>query len=160
MPALKRSASSVLKAVILRATVGLESNVEWKDALAPDITLCFTSNVKLPTNKSSEGNAVSETCSAVRSSLSSVESVFLNVVPVNVICGEIKMAIYAFLDQGSTTTLCERSMANLMQVHGTPIPLNVDTLTSSKTLDTISFAIDVEPLDRSGDPIHCLSLYS
>ena len=117
-------------------------------------TLLHRSSVKLPTNKSSEGNAVSETCSAVRSSLSSVQSVFLNVVPLNVICGEIEMATYAFLDQGSTTTLCERSLANLLQVHGTPIRLNVDTLTSSKTLDTISFALDVEPLDRSGDPIH------
>ena len=50
-------------------------------------TLLHRSNVKLPTNKSSEGNAVSETCSAVRSSLSSVQFVFLNVVSVNVICG-------------------------------------------------------------------------
>ena len=41
-----------------------------------------------------------------------------------------------------------------MQVHGTSIRLNVDTLTSSKTLDTISFALDVEPLDHFGDPIH------
>ena len=71
-----------------------------------------------------------------------------------VICGEIELATYAFLDQGSTTILCGRSLTNLIQVHGTPIRLNVDTLTSSKTLDTISFAFDVEPLDRSGDSLY------
>ena len=65
-------------------------------------------------------------------------NVCLNVVPVNVKYEDQEISTYAFLDQGSTSTFCEKSLADKLNVAGTPKVINIQTLTSPQTVNTFS----------------------
>ena len=81
-------------------------------------------------------------------------NVYLNVVPVKVKYEDQEISTYAFLDQGSTSTFCEKSLADKLNVAGTPKIINIQTLTSPQTLNTFSFSLSVQALDGGGDVIH------
>ena len=61
-------------------------------------------------------------------------NVFLNVVPVYVETGSKSVLTCAFLDQGSTTSLCVNCLLNLLDISGKPIKLSVTTVTYCWTL--------------------------
>ena len=77
----------------------------------------------------------------------STASTYLNVVPVNVRFGGSAVATYAFLDQGSTASFCEKSLIDLLGASGDQRRLTMQTMTSTKTLDTISVKLEVQPLE-------------
>ncbi|XP_078493207.1 uncharacterized protein LOC144748758 [Ciona intestinalis] len=86
--------------------------------------------------------------SATNAAVQSAEyNVFLNVVPVKVRFEEKVVDTYAFLDQGSTTTFCDRSLVNKLQASGETRHLTLKTLTSPQVLNTVSINLSVRPLD-------------
>ncbi|XP_078490965.1 uncharacterized protein LOC144747081 [Ciona intestinalis] len=86
--------------------------------------------------------------SATNAAVQSAEyNVFLNVVPVKVRFEDKVVDTYAFLDQGSTTTFCDRSLVNKLQASGETRHLTLKTLTSPQVLNTVSINLSVRPLD-------------
>nr|CAB3263156.1 uncharacterized protein LOC104265735 [Phallusia mammillata] len=73
-------------------------------------------------------------------------SVYLNVVPVVVRHGNTAIATYAFLDQGSTTTFCERKLMDKLGACGKPKQILLNTLTTPRHLNTVAISVAVEPL--------------
>ena len=61
-------------------------------------------------------------------------NVFLNVVPVYVETGSKSVLTCAFLDQGSTTSLCANRLLNLLDISGEPTKFSVTTVTDCSTL--------------------------
>ena len=61
-------------------------------------------------------------------------NVFLNVVPVYVETGSKSVLTCAFLDQGSTTSLCTNCLLNLLDISGEPTKVSVTTVTNCSTL--------------------------
>ena len=62
------------------------------------------------------------------SAVKSNSNVFLNVIPVEVVtCGK-SMMTYAFLDQGSTTSLCDKRLLDQLQVSGEPAKFSISTV--------------------------------
>ena len=60
--------------------------------------------------------------------MKSNSNVFLNVIPVEVVtCGKSIMT-YAFLDQGSTTSLCDKRLLDQLQVSGEPAKFSISTV--------------------------------
>ena len=51
----------------------------------------------------------------------------LNVVPVKISSGLKTELSYAFLDQGSTATVCDECLLDLLQITGTPAKLAIST---------------------------------
>ena len=58
----------------------------------------------------------------------SSNNVYLCVVPVLVYHGTIKVRTYAFLDQGSTHTFCDRKLRKTLNISGSPETINLQTL--------------------------------
>jgi len=54
--------------------------------------------------------------------------VFLNVVPVKVLYNDREVATYAFLDQGSTTTLCDQSLLDELGIKGENVSFALTTV--------------------------------
>ena len=73
--------------------------------------------------------------------------VYLNLVPVTVKYLDREIAIYAFLDQGSSRCFCDQSLAEEPQATGQKRKLTLATLSSTKSLDTVSISFEVESLD-------------
>ena len=73
--------------------------------------------------------------------------VYLNVVPVMVKYLDREVAVYAFLDQGSSTCFCDQSLVEELQATGQKQKLTLATLSSTKYLDTVSISFEVESLD-------------
>ena len=113
-------------------------------------TLLHKQKVKPATSEESNENT-NTVCSTVSSN--SLSAVFLNVVPVSVTYNQKRVCTYAFLDQGSTATFCEKSLSTLLEVDGTPKQVTVQTLTTPKTLDTISFSLEIQSLEEASDSI-------
>ena len=65
-------------------------------------------------------------------------SVYLNVVLVRVCVQGNYKAIYAFLDQSSTTSFCDEQLAKDLAVNGSKRSLTLKTPTDPKVLDTVS----------------------
>ena len=61
-------------------------------------------------------------------------NVFLNVVPMYVETGSKFVLTCAFLDQGSTTSLCANRLLNLLDISGEPTKFSVTTVTDCSTL--------------------------
>ena len=78
---------------------------------------------------------------------SSSVPVYLNVVPVIVKYLDREVAVYAFLDQGSSTCFCDQSLVEELQATGQKRKLTLATLSSTKSLDTVSISFEVESLD-------------
>ena len=78
---------------------------------------------------------------------SSSVPVYLNVVPVIVKYLGREVAVYAFLDQGSSTCFCDQSLVEELQATGQKRKLTLATLSSTKSLDTVSISFEVESLD-------------
>ena len=57
----------------------------------------------------------------------SATPVFLNVVPVRVYAGKFSIETLAFLDQGSTTTLCDASLPNDLRIRGERTSYSITT---------------------------------
>ena len=83
-------------------------------------------------NAPSTSKSLPETSRAVnfstRPSSSDVDCVFLNVVPVNIFAKGREVYTYAFLDQGSTTTLCEQSLFDQLGIEGENVSINLTTV--------------------------------
>ena len=94
-----------------------------------------------PEKPSSESSACSSSVSCMTA------SVYLNVVPVRVCVQGNYKEIYAFLDQGSTTSFCDEQLAKDLAVKGSKRSLTLKTLTDPKVLDTVSFEMSVQSLD-------------
>ena len=61
-------------------------------------------------------------------------SVYLNAVPVQVSAGDNSVNTFAFLDQGSTTTLCDRCLLTELGVTGEDITFSISTVNETATL--------------------------
>ena len=73
-------------------------------------------------------------CSSVTSAEVSTQienAVYLCVVPVKVSYNGKQVATYAFLDQGSTNTFCNKTLINALGISGTPDQIVLHTLTGS-----------------------------
>ena len=55
--------------------------------------------------------------------------------------------IYALLDQGSTSSFCDKGLANLLQASGSQRCLALRTLTLPELLKTMSFSLSVQALN-------------
>ena len=75
--------------------------------------------------------------------------VYFCVVPVIVSCENKEVITYAFLDQGSTSTFCDRTLIEKLDVTGTKENISLRTLTgSSKRELGVSFKAKVRGLDN------------
>ena len=57
-----------------------------------------------------------------------MDCVFLNVVLVKILAKDREVYTYAFLDQGSTTTLCEQSLFDQLGIKGESVFINLTTV--------------------------------
>ena len=64
------------------------------------------------------------TCSMIESS----EQSYLNIVPVTVFSGDRQVSCYAFLDQGSTTTLCSQKLIDQLEIRGEDAHYTISTI--------------------------------
>ena len=74
-------------------------------------------------------------------------SVYLCIVPVRVRYGNEELHAYAFLDQGSTHTFCDKAFAEKLQVSKQPEQLHMQTLTGTQQLEGFTCALKILPLD-------------
>ena len=65
---------------------------------------------------------------STRPASSDVDCVFLNVVRVKIFANGREVYTYAFLDQGSTTTLCEQSLFDQLGIEGENVSINLTTV--------------------------------
>ena len=77
-------------------------------------------------------------------------SVYLNVVPVCVAAGNKRVNTYAFLDQGSTTTLCDHRLLEKLDLKGEPTEFTITTVNEDKAKKT-GAKVSVTVLSLSGD---------
>ena len=80
------------------------------------------------TTKASSSTPSSPTPSSVYFFKNSSCRVFLNVVPVKVFCNGRKVHTYAFLDQGSTTTLSDEKLLHQFDIVGEDVSFTIATV--------------------------------
>ena len=80
------------------------------------------------TTKASSLTPSSPTPSSVYFSKNSSCRVFLNVVLVKVLCNGREVHTYAFLDQGSTTTLCDEKLLHQLDIVGKDVSFTITTV--------------------------------
>ena len=61
-------------------------------------------------------------------------SVYLNIIPVKVSAGNRSIDIFAFLDQGSTTTLCDRCLLDLLNIAATKASYSISTINERSSI--------------------------
>ena len=61
------------------------------------------------------------------------DNVFLNVIPVRVSCGDNSVLTYAFLDQGSTATLCDKRLLDQLKASGDDVNFDITTINGNST---------------------------
>ena len=62
--------------------------------------------------------------------------------------GNEELQVYAFLDQDSTHTFCDKAFAEKLQVSKQPEKLHMQTLTGTQQLKRFTCALKILPLDR------------
>ena len=77
---------------------------------------------------------------------------FLNVVPVRICAGVKEVKCFAFLDQGSTTSLCDRRLLDELDVTGEQTSFSLSTLTSSVPQVGQKVDLQVSSVDDDGTP--------
>ena len=83
--------------------------------------------------------------------MKSDNNVFSNVIPVEVVtCGKSLMT-YAFLDQGSTTLLCDKRSLDLLQVSGKPAKFSISTLTVNEQTLKQGCKVNLSVCSLAGD---------
>jgi len=58
--------------------------------------------------------------------------VFLNIIPVRITCGDKEVVTNAFLDQGSSTSLCDSRLLQQLQFQGEKISFSLTTVNKVK----------------------------
>jgi len=58
--------------------------------------------------------------------------VFLNIVPIRITCGDEEVVTNAFLDQGSSTSLCDSRLLQQLQFQGGKVSLSLTTVNKVK----------------------------
>ena len=85
--------------------------------------------IKSPQSSPSASNKIPDTNRSVYYASGTDDNcVFLNVVPVKVIANDHEVHTYAFLDQGSTTTLCHETLFDQLGIKGEKNTVNLTTL--------------------------------
>ena len=112
----------------------------------------FATTKEHPPKTSSEDKAVVPvTCGFTESescSISDNSHVYLCIVPVRVSFGENVVSTYALLDQGSTHSLCKRSLLQELKASGTRERLQLKTITgTTNDMDSVSCNLVVSDLD-------------
>ena len=86
--------------------------------------------------------------------IKSANNMCLNVVPVKISSGSKTVLIYAFLDEGSTATLCDERLLDLLQITGKPAKFAISTVNEradihrgSKVTLTVNSLAGGEPLN-------------
>ena len=74
-------------------------------------------------------------------------AVYLCVVPVKVTVENKEVLTYAFLDQGSTHSFCNKKLIASLGISGTPDEIVLQTLTDSKAHKGCTFSLSVSSLD-------------
>ena len=95
-----------------------------------------TSTSDIPENSQSSATGQQQQPRPKFSSVAAIRtsSVYLNVVPVQVSAGDKYVNTFAFLDQGLTTTLCDRRLLTELDVTGEDITFSISTVNESATL--------------------------
>ena len=88
-----------------------------------------TKSVGTSTERNSGPSEVSNYSTTVFNS----SDVYLNVIPVRVSAGNKSVVTYAFLDQGSTATLCDTRLLNQLEVLGEKVDFNISTINGKST---------------------------
>jgi len=61
-------------------------------------------------------------------------NVYMNVVPVQISAGDKTINAFAFLDQGSTTSLCDKRLFNLLNITGESTAFTISTINEKASL--------------------------
>ena len=94
------------------------------------------SNRKISTKSvgtSTERNSGPSEVSNYNTTVFNSSDVYLNVIPVRVSAGNKSVLTYAFLNQGSTATLCDKRLLNQLEVLGEKVDFNISTIKGNST---------------------------
>ena len=72
-----------------------------------------------------------------------INAVYLCVVPVKVTVDNKEVLTYAFLDQGSTHSFCNKKLIDSLGISGTPDEIVLQTLTDSKAHKGCTLSLSV-----------------
>ena len=75
----------------------------------------------------------SATVSGLSTTAPSSDSVYLNVIPVKVLARNKSILTYAFLDQGSTATLCDERLLDQLDISGEKLDFKITTINGKST---------------------------
>ena len=111
-----------------------------------------TENEPASSNKPSrevDNTEVVASCSLVNpvNAVKAAEGIYLCVVPVIVTYGNKSVKTYAFLDQGSTRSFCDKRLVDILGASGPTDEIVLQTLTGAKSYQGITFSLSVSCLE-------------
>ena len=111
-----------------------------------------TENEPASSNKPSrevDNTEVVASCSLVNpvNAVKAAEGIYLRVVPVIVTYGNKSVKTYAFLDQGSTRSFCDKRLVDILGASGPTDEIVLQTLTGAKSYQGITFSLSVSCLE-------------
>ena len=99
--------------------------------------------------------------SSVSSAGSHHQQVSLNIIPVRVTAGKRNIETYAFLDQGSTTTLCDERLLEQLNVHGEDAIYSITTINrTTENHKGKRISLCVSALQNEEDSVNLANVYS